>query len=347
MSALVDQWEPEDEDYCECPGPPPPPQFLLPPPPAQCGGGGLEESHLHFCHPEPFGAELTQTAFPSLPIIVVCSSVVLVALLVASFLLWKHKKKVQNFLPCKTEHQGHCDLAGGPNGVTYDDVLINHHPTRLPNHHGLTPIEVSMLLDVKYGPPSHLSGHLEQGGKDHFNPIYEEVSEEKPGTRSYDSDIEDSEAEARTVASEDEFAEDELSLAEFPPPPTGSGSSSMRGSTGGDLCVSDGEEGLFHYRGGGGGPPRGHSLERNKDGHPSDGFLAKQNYYMSKSMLAPSLNCEAAQRLLLRHPTENIYAIVEEEAARKVPKGGPPPSQQEEESYGDMRPVYDGRALCT
>lgn len=59
----------------------------------------------------------------------------------------RHKRKVQNFLPCKTNHQGRCDM-GGSTGITYDDVLINHHPTRLPNHlnpdtNTLTPIEVS------------------------------------------------------------------------------------------------------------------------------------------------------------------------------------------------------------
>lgn len=83
-------WDPADppssEDLpCGCP-PPPPPRFLVPPPPAHCGGGA---GAAHFCQMEPVGAEFTQTAFPSLPIIAVCSSVVLVAVLVASFLLWK------------------------------------------------------------------------------------------------------------------------------------------------------------------------------------------------------------------------------------------------------------------
>lgn len=485
---LSPYWEADDSDfnYCDCPGPPPPPHFAIPPPPPPpsldlCRGGSQDPSELQYCHLEPVGAEYTQATFPSLPIIVVCSSVVLVALLVASFLLWKHKKKVQNFLPCKTEpHQGHLGDMTGSNGVTYDDVLINHHPTRLPNHHrasdtrhGLTPIE---LLDVKcgsYGAP-HLTslGHSNftfaspgEGkeprsgkNKDHFNPIYEEVSgcsEEKPTSRSYDSDIEDSEAEARTVASEDEFAEDELSLAEFPRPATGegrSGTSSLRGSTGGDLCrdvasVSSegaGSEGApERARGGPKGrvrqPKHTHSLERNKDGHPSEGFLAKQNYYMSKSMLGPDLGTtepryrpEEQQRhpfarslgraaapesprfagrlpgaLLseLNHklvgnggapnrtvftvvspsaagprahfatfhpypnnaPAENIYASVEEEgpftidgsragrasgaspssAKGSVPKDLPRTAEDENASYGDIRPIYDTRTVCT
>lgn len=65
------------------------------------------------------------------------------------FYISRHKRKVQNFLPCKTNHQGRCDM-GGSAGITYDDVLINHHPTRLPNHlnpdtNTLTPIEVRVL----------------------------------------------------------------------------------------------------------------------------------------------------------------------------------------------------------
>ncbi|KAH8030164.1 hypothetical protein HPB51_006596 [Rhipicephalus microplus] len=60
-----------------------------------------------------------------------------------------HKKKVQNFLPCKSPHQGvPCDLSAA-NGAAYSDILLNHHhPTRLPAHlvhgtdtHTLTPIE--------------------------------------------------------------------------------------------------------------------------------------------------------------------------------------------------------------
>ncbi|GFX17847.1 uncharacterized protein TNCV_2292951 [Trichonephila clavipes] len=273
-----------------------------------------------------------------------------------------HKRKVQNFLPCKTHHQGRCDM-GGSAGITYDDVLINHHPTRLPNHlnpdtNTLTPIE---LLDVKYGnyvqqhadpltrtnftmpnaanntgqqqqqqqvQPErtrqhrqhhsqnhhHRSGHHKK--KDHqFHPIYEEVSatsdDNKVGGRSYDSDIEDSEVEGRTVGSEDEFAEDELSVAgEYPLNPEESqpcsATSSLQGSTGGDLYpdvvtgsserfCSDGSpseartlKGNFRSVDLGSGHNKlTHSLERNKDGHPSNSFQAKQNYYLNKSMLGP------------------------------------------------------------
>ncbi|XP_054722667.1 uncharacterized protein LOC129232523 [Uloborus diversus] len=283
------------------------------------------------------------------------------------FLPFRHKRKVQNFLPCKSHHQGRCDM-GGASGITYDDVLINHHPTRLPNHlnpslnpdtNTLTPIE---LLDVKYGnyvqsqtdslnranfalqnaasnnctnntQPSapverprqhhqqhHHRRHQGKGGKKdqrQFHPIYEEVSGvsdgDMKGGRSYDSDIEDSEAEGRTVVSEDEFAEDELSVAgEFPLNPDMdqsqpcSATSSLQGSTGGDLYpdVVTGSSERFCSDGSPAETRLGnktnfrgmdisqnnkltHSLERNKDGHPSNSFQAKQNYYLNKSMLGP------------------------------------------------------------
>ncbi|KAG8186642.1 hypothetical protein JTE90_014718 [Oedothorax gibbosus] len=372
MLAGTDGDEDLSWDCGDCP-PPPPPRFLIPPPPAppsssacSSGAGGASSGELHFCHlVEPVGAEFTQTAFPSLPIIAVCSSVVLVAVLVASFLLWKHKRKVQNFLPCKSHHQDRCDM-GGASGITYDDVLINHHPTRLPNHlnpnlnpdaNTLTPIE---LLDVKYG--SYVQQHpdtltrtnftiptgvvlnnargIQQQIQQHqaataaaaateqrqarrqnhnsrqnqhrkkkerpFHPIYEEVSgggtsdENRTGGRSYDSDIDDSEVEGRTVGSEDEFAEDELSVAGLNPEEDPcSATSSLQGSTGGDLGYPDGVTERFssdgspartlkgNFRGVDGHNKLTHSLERNKDGHPSNSFQAKQNYYLNKSMLGP------------------------------------------------------------
>lgn len=388
---------------------PRPPEFSVPPPPLPpglCssvvggrrggpGAGGSSSSsssgsnavapdELQFCEVRPIGAELTTpSAFPSLPVIAVCSSVVLVAVLVASFLLWKHKKKVQNFLPCKSPHQGvPCELSAA-NGAAYSDILLNHHhPTRLPAHlvhgpdtHTLTPIE---LLDVKYGsygaphlapltqtnytfrpaslrPQDHhsqqhrapqgsatLHHHATGGGSnatgsgtsrrslpgtsqrshhhkapnsrtgttssrrshrgnnsEQFNPIYEEVSGRPKPRRGYrHHDSEDSEEdEARSLGSEDEFAEDELSLGEYPRPPE-SGSSSLQGSTGGDLCPPDVGHVVEHNRPSSNrrlkaATPRGaasgsskhsHSLERNRNN--SGGLQAKHNYYLSKSALA-------------------------------------------------------------
>lgn len=344
---------------------PRPPEFGVPPPPLPPGlcssvasgrrAGASAADELQFCEVRPVGAELTTpSAFPSLPVIAVCSSVVLVAVLVASFLLWKHKKKVQNFLPCKSPHQGvPCDLSAA-NGAAYSDILLNHHhPTRLPAHlvhgtdtHTLTPIE---LLDVKYGSygaphlapltqtnytfrpaslrdhpaqhrtPQHATVHGHHAGStgrrsapgtsqrsshkapnsrtgttssrrshrgansEQFNPIYEEVSGRSKSRRGYrHRDSEDSEEdEARSLGSEDEFAEDELSLGEYPRAAE-SASSSLQGSTGGDLCPPDAEprsSGNRRLK-----PKHSHSLERNRNN--ATGLQAKHNYYLSKSALA-------------------------------------------------------------
>ncbi|GIX72150.1 uncharacterized protein CEXT_792781 [Caerostris extrusa] len=148
---------------------------------------------------------------------------------------------------------------GAANGVTYEDVLINHHPTRIPQGHlaasqTLMPLEI---LDVKlgdlsssqmsalhhapcYGPRD--TGNVMMGGKS-FNPVYEEVSQAPSGdksitSKSYDTDFTGSgKLGGRSLTSEDDFAEDDF--AEYP---SGEGSgqcsatSSVRGSTGGDLC---------------------------------------------------------------------------------------------------------------
>ncbi|XP_076306285.1 uncharacterized protein LOC143222942 [Tachypleus tridentatus] len=326
-------WEGKDEDfdYCDCPGPPSPPQFVIPPPPPPpslqlCQG---EHTDLQYCKVRALGSDNTHPHFYFLPVIAVVSSVVVV-ISVASFLLWKHKKKIQNFLPCKSGHQTRCDVDNS-NGVTYNDVLMNHHPVRLSNNRGLeaqtlTPIE---LLDVKFArykyphlvPVSHKkilftsekgrSMHSDKG-KDLFSPVYEEIcgaSDGKDGSHSSNSDIDDSEVDARIVASEDEFAEDELSLGEYPHQPSRpySVTSSFLGHTRGDLCPkmssapSDGAEctenktlqRLFQENSQGRSSCRkhsSHSLERNKDGHPSEGFEAKENYYNSKNMLGSELS---------------------------------------------------------
>nr|CAD7261054.1 unnamed protein product [Timema shepardi] len=44
----------------------------------------------------------------------------------------RHKRKMQNFLPCKTSPQNHCDVTNG-NGVIYED-LTNIRPRAMPNH---------------------------------------------------------------------------------------------------------------------------------------------------------------------------------------------------------------------
>ncbi|XP_076313939.1 uncharacterized protein LOC143226616 [Tachypleus tridentatus] len=301
-------WEAENEDYnyCDCPGPPP--QFVIPPPSPPpsldlCRG---EHSGLQYCEMKALEAEYTHPSFYSLPVIAVVSSVVLVAILVSSFLLWKHKRKVQNFLPCKSDHQTRCDVSR-PDRVPYDDMLISHHPTRLPNQRGplaqtLTPIE---LFDVKFG--QYGRQHVSQtnfsfSGReaDSIRSAKNKEQFNSDGARTYDSDIDDSEIEPRTVASDDEFAEDELSLGEFPRQPSHpcSGTNSLLGSTGGDLChdvestssvENKGIQRMFCDDGVVGRKHNSQSLERNKDGYPNEGFEKKQNYYKGKNMLEPNL----------------------------------------------------------
>ncbi|KAH9380305.1 hypothetical protein HPB48_021585 [Haemaphysalis longicornis] len=95
---------------------PRPPEFSVPPPPlppnlcssvvggrrgvgssssSSSGANAVAPDELQFCEVRPIGAELTTpSAFPSLPVIAVCSSVVLVAVLVASFLLWNAEARI-------------------------------------------------------------------------------------------------------------------------------------------------------------------------------------------------------------------------------------------------------------
>lgn len=185
-------WEAEEVDYTRCDCPPPPPQFGVPPPPPppsqqQCRAGG---SGLQNCHLVTVGTIYRHSSFPYLPVIAVCASVVIVVLVVAFFLLWKHKKKVQNFLPCKEEPQGRCELPN-PNGITYDDVIINHHPTRLPPTttdqptHSVTPFELlavmknnsgaTQLVPLKQEDLMGLTTRDRTGSKETLEPIYEEV----------------------------------------------------------------------------------------------------------------------------------------------------------------------------
>lgn len=304
--APVGSWgHPSTYDECECPGPPPPPEFFVPPPPAPPSASFCQDADnmvaadMEYCDFRVLEGSYTQTAIPSIAVIVVCSLFMLVMLLVATALLWKHKKKMQNFLPCKTSPQNHCDLAGG-NSVLYED-LTNIRPRNLALHcvpeQTLPPIEVGApsqlkLLDVKcsnYGgagftpmgntifiyPSCPIDTIPSDQSREHYNPAYEEVSDGK--SMGLESDMESDEEEGPSVVSEDEFAEDELSLVDFPKNTNtregaddggagderrenlqghglgggsdttgviigvggcggGSGTSSLRGSTGDDLC---------------------------------------------------------------------------------------------------------------
>ncbi|XP_076345725.1 uncharacterized protein LOC143244615 [Tachypleus tridentatus] len=145
----------------------------------------------------------------------------------------RHRNKVRNFLPCKNGHHARCDI-GRSKDISYGNVLINHRPTRLIDHQGsdtqtLTPIE---LFDIKFrrcipqntrsASPTNISfiskdvvSIRSKKSKEQFNPFFEyvsNVSDDDDGGRSCDLDIDENELKDRSVASEDEFAEDELSL---------------------------------------------------------------------------------------------------------------------------------------
>ncbi|KAG8200867.1 hypothetical protein JTE90_015772 [Oedothorax gibbosus] len=83
-SSSNDWWPPDEvDDWGTFPPPPPPPSTG---PSSACSGDlycriGAEGG--------PMGAHFDRASFPSLPIVAVCSSVVLVAVLVASFLFWR------------------------------------------------------------------------------------------------------------------------------------------------------------------------------------------------------------------------------------------------------------------
>ncbi|XP_065331493.1 uncharacterized protein pxb isoform X2 [Cloeon dipterum] len=259
---------------CDCPGPPP--EFRLPPPPRppflqepHCSENSLSEFEV--CDAVPvIDAELQSN--PSLPpvvVIVVCSIVLLVMLLFVSILVWKHKRKMQNFLPCKNSPQNHCDVSGA-NAVIYEDLTsthlrANHLPTVAPpsmemmdvKHRSAAPLPVLQHYGAGY--PPHLLGNASvficpppridpYAEQELYNPVYEELSN---GSECRGSDSDQGEHGRVRTGSEDEFAEDELSLAgdlahrvvgPTPPPANTlpsrlrSKNSSVAGSTGNDLC---------------------------------------------------------------------------------------------------------------
>lgn len=67
------------------------------------------------------------------------------------FYFFRHKRKVQNFLPCKTPTRGvHLDPNGlGGHSVTYEDpdAHLGHRPLVMRHHHN---IEVSYFIFINY-----------------------------------------------------------------------------------------------------------------------------------------------------------------------------------------------------
>ncbi|KAI5705739.1 hypothetical protein M8J75_001349 [Diaphorina citri] len=276
VPALWDMDSAADYYECDCPGPPSnrPPEFRLPPPPRPppdflsdvIGGGGdcneLSFDDIETCDMKPVidPEPSILPALPSLAIVGLFSLLLLTFILVAAALLCKHKKKMQNLLPCKSSPQNRCDVTHG-NGVIYED-LTNIRPRPLPQ----PSIE---MLDVKNYPhsqhtmlphhpndhhyvtnhyPPMLGGHqpvficsrptptplycAHPTGQDLYNPVYEELSNGSAERGDSDSDEQE---RIRGVSSEEDFAEDELSGGEHGS--TGQGApSSLLGSTGNDLA---------------------------------------------------------------------------------------------------------------
>lgn len=232
----------------ECPGPPPP-VFHLPPPPRPPFLHDLPDCSLDLetCNAMPvIDAEYhSSPALPSVAVIVVSTLFGLVMVLIATAFLCKHKKKMQNFLPCKSSPQNHCDISHG-NGVIYED-LTNIRPRPLPQP-SIEMLDVKGRSEVGFAPPSYpvishspvficpppprTLPHHQYCSQDLYNPVYEELSNGSGGRGESEGD---SECGRQGIGSEDEFAEDELSLAGVPMPNHHSGTSSLQGSTGNDL----------------------------------------------------------------------------------------------------------------
>ncbi|GJQ66076.1 hypothetical protein Trydic_g4161 [Trypoxylus dichotomus] len=151
-------------------------------------------------------------------VIVLCSVLLGLAVFIGIILVWKHKRKVQNFLPCKTSPQSNRE---GPatTGVIYEDLHEARARPTPPLHHtggGHIVAPSIEMIDVKSNHLTHfpsgypMSNHPPvflcsspgpdpYSSQDLYNPVYEELSDA-------DSEL------APAPHSEDEFAEDELSL---------------------------------------------------------------------------------------------------------------------------------------
>nr|XP_040219406.2 uncharacterized protein DDB_G0283357 [Anopheles coluzzii]XP_040219407.2 uncharacterized protein DDB_G0283357 [Anopheles coluzzii]XP_040219408.2 uncharacterized protein DDB_G0283357 [Anopheles coluzzii]XP_049463700.1 uncharacterized protein DDB_G0283357 [Anopheles coluzzii]XP_049463701.1 uncharacterized protein DDB_G0283357 [Anopheles coluzzii]XP_049463702.1 uncharacterized protein DDB_G0283357 [Anopheles coluzzii] len=242
-------WEMLDPDLeCgnECGGPGPPPEFLVPPPPrppflaelVNCneeqlllqqttapfggGAGGAAGSfaEVDMCEAFPIidASYHSGPSFQTSAMIVLCSGLLLLVIFISSLLVWKHKRKVQNFLPCKTPTRGppHLDATGVPTGhsVTYEDpdVHLGHHPLVMRHHHHhhhhhnmelhAKQIHYPSGYPMPRSPPLFIcSSPGPDPYRSHDN-VYEEL-EHGPGR---DTDSEP------PIQSDDDFAEDELSL---------------------------------------------------------------------------------------------------------------------------------------
>ncbi|KAK2578960.1 hypothetical protein KPH14_011163 [Odynerus spinipes] len=169
----------ESTECPECPGPPP--EFRLPPPPRPpfltegtfCSEAPLAELEDCVAIPMIDASYHTNPSLQSTALIITCAVVLLLMAAIVSVVFWKHKRKVQNLLPCKsaagvaaaaaaaaagrTRMLPDCQSHGGGSGntsaaaVLYEDLpdamthsqLHNH----LPSHHH--PIGQAPTIEVR------------------------------------------------------------------------------------------------------------------------------------------------------------------------------------------------------
>ncbi|XP_063709368.1 putative uncharacterized protein DDB_G0286901 [Culicoides brevitarsis] len=212
-------WDP-DLDCDDCGGPGPPPEFLIPPPPRPPFMHELitctEDSvmpDVEMCEAIPTidASYVSGPSFQTSAIVLLITVLLVFIILITSLFLWKHKRKVQNFLPCKTPTRGPLDgTTVSPHGlgVTYEDpdAHLGHRPLVMRHHHPNMEMLHPKALHYPSGFPMPRSPPLficSSPGPDPYRShdnVYEEL-EHRP-----DSDSE------RAHHSDDEFAEDELSL---------------------------------------------------------------------------------------------------------------------------------------
>ncbi|XP_071562195.1 uncharacterized protein Pxb isoform X2 [Temnothorax nylanderi] len=163
----------ESTECPECPGPPP--EFRLPPPPRPpfltegtfCSESPLAELEDCVAIPMIDASYHTNPSLQSTALIITCAVVLLLMAAIVSVVFWKHKRKVQNLLPCKSAagaaavagrgrvlpdgqpHPGPGIGGGGAGGaVLYEDLqdhAVSHSQlhNHLPTSHGQAPtIEV-------------------------------------------------------------------------------------------------------------------------------------------------------------------------------------------------------------
>ncbi|XP_057336885.1 uncharacterized protein LOC130675321 isoform X2 [Microplitis mediator] len=246
----------DNMDCPECSGPPP--IFRLPPPPrppflteaAFCSEAPLAE--LEDCVAIPM-IDASYHANPSLQntaLIIACTVILLLMAAIVSVVFWKHKRKVQNLLPCKsavavTATTGRTRvlpngqaltgansnmMAGNNTARLYEDMMEHVPHSQIHNH---LPAQLRMqptieMIDVNKEKNGNRGGFVcsspgpdPYGSQDLYNPVYEELCN---GDNQPDTD-EEGEINGRNrlhhrasanskSASEDEFAEDELSVGE-------------------------------------------------------------------------------------------------------------------------------------